>query len=143
MKFHHPSVVRELRYLIVYCCIGFCGVGVDMLLFYMLCGGGLPYMLANCLSVCSGIIVNFTLNSLFNFRKSDYLLTRFLKFFSVGLIGLGLSSLALYLFIEYWAFHPVLAKVVTIGLVTAFQFISNRLITFKDIHHETNPPAHR
>lgn len=121
---------KELRYLVLYCCIGVCGVCVDVVLFMLLTYVGVAYLLANCFSVCSGIVLNFFLNAHFNFHKTDKRLNRFLKFFSVGMIGLLISSLCLYIFVEQMRFESNCAKLISIFIVTCFQFVSNRFITF-------------
>lgn len=124
------GIRKELRTLVLYCCIGICGVCTDMALFMLLTYIGIAYLLANCFGVCSGIVLNFFLNAHFNFRKTDKRLIRFLKFFSVGMIGLLISSLCLYVFITLMHFESSCAKLISIFIVTCFQFVSNRLITF-------------
>ncbi len=122
---------KEVRHLLVYCCIGFCGAGVDFLFYCILLNCGVHYLVANAVSVLSGITLNFFLNAFLNFRITDHVWARFLSFSSIGLFGFLISSACLYTSVEIFSCDRVIAKIITIGIVVVIQFSLNRLITFK------------
>lgn len=147
----------QLRNLLLYVCIGICGASLDFAIFTLLNHGcGVHYQLANCLSVTAGIMLSFTLNSRFNFKKTDHLLKRFISFYGVGLTGLSISATILYCFIGLASVHQfgtsqllqlgifenstqadniytLLVKFGSIGIVTLVQFTLNKLYSFREI----------
>ena len=117
---------------IVYCLIGFTGVSLDFFIFYLLNNQlGIYYQYANVISVSLGIANNFVLNAFFNFKMLDKFFSRFLKFYSIGLLGLATSALCLYLMIEILTLETIVAKIPTIFIVTAIQYTLNKKLTFK------------
>ena len=61
---------------------------------------GMNYLLANCISVVVGITTSFTLNRKYNFKVTDRTFRRFAIFFTVGICGMLLSNLILYVCID-------------------------------------------
>lgn len=87
---------EHILHLILYGCIGVSCASLDYAIFYVLNEQlGLYYILANCISVCIAILLSFSLNAYFNYKKKDHLLHRFLCFFGVGMFGLIFSSVLL------------------------------------------------
>lgn len=126
----------RFRELIVYGMIGCTGAGMDFVIFWFLTNKvGVHYQLANVISVTFGITNNFFLNAFFNFRTTDFLFRRFVKFFSVGMLGWGLSAGLLWLFISQFGWVEVFAKLCTIFFVTVIQFLLNKAITFRKVSH--------
>ena len=58
------------------------------------------YQIANFISVNLGILNSFLLNRHYNFKVKDKTLKRLVTFYIVGYLGLALSSILLWLFIE-------------------------------------------
>ena len=115
-----------------YAIIGASGVALDFLAFYILnVQLHVYYQYANIISVSLGITNNFFWNAFFNFRVTDKMLGRFVKFYLVGLLGLGLSSLLLYLLIDLASLMPLLAKAITMIVVVLVQFTLNKKFSFK------------
>ena len=56
---------------------------------------------------------------------------RFLSFYSVGLLGLGVSAALLWLFVEILRWNELLSKLVIIFVVTVLQFTLNKCVTFR------------
>ena len=86
--------------------------------------------LANALSVTTGIAISFSLNRKYNFKKEDKILRRALFFFSIGLVGLGLSQMILWIG-DLLGYRTLLVKFCSIFIVAAFQFLLNKTITFR------------
>ena len=120
------------KYFIKYALIGVTGVSIDMFLFYILHKQvGIHYQFANIISVSCGITNNFMLNAFFNFKMKDKLIQRFFQFYSIGLFGLLISAGLLYLFIEQFFIQEIVAKLMTVAVVTIVQFNLNKLVTFR------------
>lgn len=123
---------HRFEHLIKYCLIGVTGVTLDFICFALLVKfTPLHYQLASIISVSAGIINNFIWNLLFNFKTYNHLVLRFLSFYAVGTIGIGITALLLYLFIEQFSMNTIVSKLLVIFIVTAVQFSLNKWITFR------------
>jgi putative flippase GtrA len=89
------------------------------------------YILANCISVLAGITTSFILNRNLNFKVKDKTPQRFSIFLIVGLCGMLLSNLILYVCIDLMDINKIVSKLLSIVLVVIFQYILNKYITFK------------
>ncbi|GAB3286010.1 GtrA family protein [Parasphingorhabdus pacifica] len=119
------------RSLVLYAVIGLSGVTLDYLLFLVLFNSvGLHEQLANAVSTTVGIINNFTLNTLLNFRKRDRLLLRFARFYSVGLAGIVLTFVLLQVFSGALGVDPNIVKAVSLPIVLVCQYTLNRRWSF-------------
>ena len=127
-----PAADRFLsRSLVLYAVIGASGVLLDYLVFLLLFNlGGLHPQAANAISTTAGITNNFALNSLFNFRKTDRILVRFLRFYAVGIAGIVLTSVLLEVFTGLLGADPNLVKLASLPLVLLFQYAINRKWSF-------------
>jgi putative flippase GtrA len=112
-----------------YAIIGVSGVTLDTLLFVLLTRGGLPPIAATVISTTAGIVNNYTLNARFNFRTS-FNRVHFMRFFTVGLVGLAVAAISLKLLIAV-GLTPIPAKLVSLPVVLASQFIANKYWTFR------------
>ena len=97
-------MVKELyfrfRNLILYGIIGGFCAALDFGVYTALCYFDImPYLWANIISIHMGIFMSFILNRSFNFKVKDKTTQRFLSFYAVGLTGLGISELMLYLMV--------------------------------------------
>jgi len=126
------TLYNKFRNLILYGIIGILSAGIDFLVFYMLATVlEVFYLIANIFSVGIGITISFILNRNYNFKVKDNTPKRFLIFFSVGLGGLILSSILLYIFIDIITLDKIMSKVLSIIFVVLIQFLFNTFITFK------------
>lgn len=117
---------------IKYCVIGLSGVVIDLGVFYALTHVfNVFYQYANIASSSCGIANNFTLNAYFNFKVKDNLLSRFAKFYSVGLFGLVLSAGILYLLVDVLKYDVLLTKLLSIVAVTFVQYNLNQRFSFR------------
>jgi putative flippase GtrA len=123
---------NRFRNLILYGLIGCFTSGLDFLVFTLLVQCiSLHYIIANCISVLVGISTSFYLNRKYNFKVTDKTIRRFLTFLAVGLCGLMLSNLILWVGITQLHYNEILTKLASIVLVVFFQFLFNKFITFK------------
>ena len=123
---------KKFRDLILYGIIGSCSSGLDFLLYTLFVTVfGWHYILSNCISVLGGIITSFTLNRNYNFKVKDKTKRRFSIFLTVGLCGMLLSSLILWVCISQLSMNKILSKLLSIVLVVVVQFLINKYVTFK------------
>ncbi len=88
----------------------------------------LHYLLANTLGFCLSIGVNYQCNKRFTFKAAG---NHFKGYLSLYLISLALSTLLLRVFVEYCGIIPEIANILTIVLITAFNFIGAKFVVFK------------
>lgn len=126
------NLYNKFRDLILYGIIGCCASGFDFAIYSILvrylC---VHYIYANSISVLAGISTSFILNRKYNFKVKDHTIRRFSIFLSVGLLGLLLSNIILYICISLIGINELLSKFLSIVLVVFLQFILNKFITFK------------
>ena len=129
------SSLSTFRNLILYGIIGSFCAALDFGVYTALCYFDImPYLWANIISIHIGIFTSFVLNRSLNFRVKDRTLRRFFSFYAVGLTGLGISELMLYLMVSLGRMNELFCKLVSIVVVALIQFILNKYITFKKHH---------
>ena len=122
----------RFRNLILYGVIGGFCAALDFGVYTGLCYWNImPYLIANIISIHIGIFTSFVLNRSFNFKVKDKVKTRFLSFYTVGLVGLGISEGMLYLMVTKEGWNEIACKLVSIVVVALIQFLLNKYITFK------------
>lgn len=137
MKSFINNLYSKFRNLILYGIIGCCSSGLDFLLYTLFVSVfGWHYILSNCISVLAGITTSFTLNRNFNFKVKDKTKKRFAIFLTVGLCGMMLSNLILYVCISMMSLNKIVSKLLSIVLVVFFQFLVNKYVTFKPSENE-------
>lgn len=132
MRARIVAVYSRFRNLILYGIIGGFCAALDFGIYTLLCYYELlPYLWANVISTHIGIFTSFLLNRSFNFKVKDKTPQRFLSFYLVGLTGLGLSSLMLWLMVDKMQWNELVCKLITIAFVSLVQFVLNKFVTFK------------
>lgn len=131
------NLYARFRNLILYGIIGGCCAALDFGIYTILCYFDLlPYLWANVISIHCGIFCSFFLNRSINFRVKDKATLRFFSFYTVGLVGLGISEGMLFLMVEQAGWNELVCKLVSIVVVALVQFCLNKYITFKTKHNE-------
>lgn len=126
------NVFVKFRHLILYGIIGSFTSFLDFCVFTLLCSKlSVFYLIANCISVLIGITTSFILNRAYNFKVKDHAKRRFTIFLIVGLCGLGLSNIILFVGIDLFKANEVIVKFASILLVVGFQFLLNKFVTFR------------
>jgi len=126
-------VWRRHRQLLLYGMIGCSGIALDLLVFAVLFNlAGVPAQVANAISLSAGITNNFLLNSRFNFRARDGLFRRFVRFYGVGLVGMAMVVVALFVFATLGGLDPNLVKACSVPGVVAFQYWANSRWSFRE-----------
>lgn len=125
-------IYLRFRNLILYGMIGSFTSFLDFCVFTCLCHYfGIHYLVSNCISVFIGISTSFLLNRAYNFKVKNQVVRRFGVFLSVGIMGLMLSNIILWVGINLMCYNDVLVKISSIILVVGIQFLLNKFITFR------------
>ena len=114
----------RFRNLILYGIIGGFCAALDFSIYSALCYWDImPYLWANIISIHAGIFTSFVLNRSYNFKVKDKTATRFLSFYAVGLTGLGLSVLMLFMMVTGCGWNELVCKLLSIIVVALVQFL--------------------
>jgi putative flippase GtrA len=108
------KLYSKFRNLTLYGIIGSCSSALDFLLYT--CFVQLfswYYIVANCLSVLAGISISFILNRNYNFRVKDKTRKRFSLFLTIGLCGMLLSNIILWVCIDQFHLDKILSKLLS------------------------------
>lgn len=141
--------IRSKRSFILYILIGFTGLSLDMISFVFLTRYlHLNEYVANPISMSVGIINNFFINAFFNFKRTDRLLSRLSRFYSVGVVGIFVGNAFLWFFngvIGGWIFaflnwiSPLIAqyqlelvKAASIIFIAIMQYFLNKKFSFNE-----------
>ncbi|MDX1476327.1 MAG: GtrA family protein [Saprospiraceae bacterium] len=101
---------------------------VDYVLYLTLVYTGLPKTLSNVISAGCGFLINFILQKKYVFALKRKLRAAFAISISASLVGIGLSTLLIYLFnkIPFLDAHQYLTKLLVIGLMFFYNFYTKR-----------------
>ncbi len=126
------ALIVSKRQFLLYCVIGFSGVGLDFAVYSLLLNTGkLEYQVANAIGYSAGTLLSFTLNARFNYKVNDRLLARFASFAFVSFLGWATSYGLLHLLVEHFGVNKYLAKAASLVVVVMLQYNLNRLISFR------------
>ena len=119
--------VQLLRYVVV----GGIAFVVDFGLLWLLTERcGLHYLLSATISFVAGLVVNYLMSLAWVFGQSKMQSRwgEFLIYAAIGVIGLGLNNLLLWLFTDKIGLYYLLSKIVTAALVMLWNFFARRLL---------------
>lgn len=93
---------------------------------------GLTYPVAGALGFTAGLVLAYILSVrlVFNQRRLRSERAEFVVFACIGMGGLALTELLLWLFIGQAQWHPAIAKFVAAGVVFCFNFGARKAILF-------------
>lgn len=114
-----------------FCIVGGINTLIDFSVFFVAFSwAGFPVLAANALAFTAATANSYLLNKVWTFSDTaPHTRRKVMLFLIVALSGLALSSLVIALLVMWMS--PLLAKLLTIGVVLVWNFILNRLIVFK------------
>jgi len=118
-----------------YCFVGGFAFIVDYGLLYILTEyAGFHYLISATISFIAGLIVNYLLSTWWIFRNSKLKnkAAEFTVFALIGVIGLLLNNLLLYVFTDLLHVHYMISKLIVAALVMIWNFFGRKLILFKN-----------
>jgi putative flippase GtrA len=120
------------RNLVLYAVFGAAGAAVDLGVFAVAYRGWhVDKNLAAVASSFCATTLTFLLNARINFRQWNRLLIRYALYLAVAVIGISVTLLTFYAFVDVLHYPVMLVKVGSLGLVFIVQFTLNRLVTFR------------
>lgn len=125
---------NSLIQLFRYCFVGGFAFIVDAGgLFVLTEYAGIYYLLSATISFILGLVVNYLLSTAWIFKKSKLSnrWTEFLIYSVIGVVGLGLNTLFLWLFTDCLHIYYMLSKIITATLVMLWNFFARKIILFK------------
>lgn len=123
------EVVQIVRFLIV----GVVSAIFDLLLFILLNDYyQINYLVAGFISTLLAILLNYYISKKWVFNSGKYSSrVEFMAFMVFSGIGVVLNSILIWLFVEYMLLEPTPSKILAIGLVAIFNFITKKMFVFK------------
>lgn len=93
---------------------------------------GVHYLLSNIFGFCCGLVTNYLLSVtwVFSSRKLQSRTVEFTLFAVIGIVGLGLNELILYVLHDRIHIEVLIAKIGATGAVLAWNFIARKLLLF-------------
>lgn len=129
--------IQFFRYVIVG---GFSFVVDYGLLFVLTEYAGFHYIVSATLSFIAGLVVNYLLSTRWIFRNSKLSSTtvEFIIYGAIGVVGLVLNNILLYLFTDVLHIHYMISKLITAALVMGWNFVGRRVILFNNDNGNDN-----
>ena len=112
---------------------GLTAFAVDYLLLYILTEAGLHYLIAAAVAFIAGTTANYYLCRalVFNAYMPRFKnMPEYLFFIIIGVIGLGLTELFMYLITDLIGLHYLVSKIISGTLVSLWNFFARRLFIF-------------
>lgn len=116
-----------------YSCVGGIAFVIDFGSLYILTEyAGFYYIVSATISFLLGLVINYVLSTIWVFAESRFnkRLAEFLIFAIIGLIGLGLNNLFLYIFTDKLNLYYMVSKLITAALVMLWNFFARKIILF-------------
>ncbi len=138
MTFKH--LYRDFKQFFRYALVGASGTFLDLgSLFIFVEYVKLPLLLAATFSFILAVVNNFLLNKLWTFKDpSKNYRKLFIKFLIVSLVGLGLTLSLMHLLVNVFMIWYMISKAITSLVVLTWNFLGNKLWTFKSKKFESN-----
>ena len=117
-----------------YAIVGGVSFAVDYGLLYVLTECfGFHYLLSATISFIAGLAVNYLISIRWVFGKSKLSsrAAEFAVYGIIGVVGLLLNNLLLYLFTDHLHLHYMLSKLIASAIVLAWNFLGRKIILFK------------
>ncbi len=127
------KLIKDFWPFIKYCIVGVSGTVIDIGSLYIFVEYlGIEVIVGTVMSFLLAVTNNFVLNKSWTFKnKSSNYRKLYIKFFLVSLVGLGLTVASMYVLVEIFLIWYILAKALTSLLVLTWNFLANKLWTFK------------
>ena len=94
---------------------------------------GIHYLWSAAIAFAIGLTVNYLLSIswVFNKNRSTNPWVEFIVFTLIGVVGLGLNELIMYVATDLMTLHYMLSKLISTALVFCWNFFARKLIIFK------------
>lgn len=125
------SYIQFIRYALV----GGVSFLVDAMILFILEKIGVYYLLSASVGFVVGLIINYALSKRFVFTaKLQSRVKEFTAYAVIGALGLALTELLLYIFVDFIHMHLVLSKIVAAGIVLVWNYIARKYLLYNKKH---------
>ncbi|MDA3939481.1 MAG: GtrA family protein [Spirochaetia bacterium] len=124
------KLVEFLRYFLV----SVVSLGTDFLLLYLLTSlAGLHYLVSAVVSYFAGMFVNYFLSTywVFTKRKISNRAAEFTVFAIIGIVGLGVNELLMWLLTEVVLLHYLISRIFSAGIGYVWKYIVRKYFLFR------------
>lgn len=134
--FSRESLIHMLKYIIV----GLVGTAIDFTLFYFLIRSNFLMInqvksfrseLINVMCSTVSVIHNFIWNAFWNFKSSDHIFRKFLKYYLADFSGIVFTTICIFIFHSRLGFPAIIVKLGASAVAITFQFLFNQFVTFR------------
>ncbi len=101
------------------------------LLFALVSGAAVHPVPASAAGALLGAIVNYMLNYRFTFRSRRLHREALPRFMVIAAVGMVLNALLMWLLVEPFSMHYLIAQIAATGCVLVWNYLGNRLWTFE------------
>lgn len=123
---------HTLQQFILFTAVGGIGTGGHYLTLVALVETGLLSAVpASVAGFTVGALINYVLNYRFTFRSTKSHHEAMSKFFSVAILGAIINTLLMHVGVNILHFYYLVAQILATGLVLLFNFLINKLWTFR------------
>jgi len=118
--------------LIKFCIVGFSGMTIDFGITWLLKEKvKINKYIANSTGFILAASSNYFFNRFWTFNsQNSHIITEYLSFFGISIIGLLINNLIIYLFSEKLKLNFYLSKLIAVFIVTLWNFGMNYIFTF-------------
>ena len=92
------------------------------------------YLLSAIIAFIAGLIINFILSKLFVFKSNEVsmnLTIEFTIYSIIGIVGLSITELIIFIFTNYIELYYMLSKMIATIIVLFWNYIARKLIIYK------------
>lgn len=143
--FDHPELQKRpyLKQFLKFCIVGGLNTILDFVIYIGLTRPFVfwekNYILAGFVSFIFAATSSYFLNKTWTFRDRQSKITKqYPKFLLISTIGLLLNLTTLYLLVSQFKIYDLIAKIIAVILVTFWNFIMNKIWTFKPDKNRNN-----
>lgn len=136
-----PPILRQFTQ---YVLVGGLAFIVDIsVLFLATEMAGLHYLISASIAFLAGLATNYLLCIVwvFDFRALNNKVHEFIIFGAIGILGLLLNNLLMYLLTEHMGLHYLVSKIVAAIAILLFNFSLRRTLLFRDNISQRTPTA--
>lgn len=128
MKKYKEILFQFLRYAIV----GGIAFVVDAGSLWIM-GRFINYLIAAAIAFILGLIANFVLSKLFVFTdQKKNKVVEFISYGIIGVIGLGITELLMYLFTDKLGLYFILSKIITAAIVLVWNYAARKILLYRE-----------
>ena len=93
---------------------------------------GVHYLISTAIALTIGLSINYCLSVIWVFdkRKLANRSIEFTLFAIIGIVGLGLNELFIWLFTEFAGFHYLISKIISTAIIYLWNFFARKFILF-------------